>query len=76
MIADEEDEEDWNEEGYGTLLVARRCPDRESTFWTLIAHTIYPETLRFLDLPCPPGHYETALGSVDTPPPPTGGTDG
>ena len=33
------------EEGYGIIVVARRCPVRESTFWTLIAHDLYPETL-------------------------------
>ncbi len=47
----EDEVEDEIEEGYGIILVARRCPDRESTFWTLIAHDLYPETLDYVPNP-------------------------
>ena len=46
---DDEDEDESEEEPYGILLVAKRCPDRDATFWTLVAHTLYPETLEYMN---------------------------
>jgi hypothetical protein len=51
IIGEQSDEDTANdeiEEGYGIIVVTRRCPDRESTFWTLIAHDLYPETLDYV----------------------------
>jgi hypothetical protein len=64
QIEDEDDDAD--DEGDGIILVAKRCPDRDSTFWTLIAHTLYPETLEYTTS-LPPSRYTM---------PPAGGTDG
>lgn len=47
-IPDEEQEE-YGEEICGITIVAKRCTEDVSTYWTLIAHTIYPEALDFLD---------------------------
>src|SRR5438477_2442082 len=44
----EDEDDDVDVEGYGIILVAKRCPDRDSTYWTLIAHTLYPETLEYM----------------------------
>jgi hypothetical protein len=66
QLEDEEEDDDVDEEGYGIILVAKRCPDRDSTFWTLIAHTLYPETLAYMNS-LPPSRIQ---------PPPAGGTDG
>jgi hypothetical protein len=63
---EDEDDDDVDEEGYGIILVAKRCPDRDSTYWTLIAHDLYPETLE----------YMTGLPPSRLPTPPAGGTDG
>jgi hypothetical protein len=77
VIPDADDEEDWNEEGYGTFLIARRCRDREATFWTLVAHEAYPETMGFLD-----GSGQAGPTSEETPAdievvtPRAGGNDG
>ena len=62
----EDEEEDVDDEGYGIILVAKRCPDRDSTYWTLIAHDLYPETLEYMTS-LPPSRILT---------PPAGGTDG
>jgi hypothetical protein len=64
QIEDEDDDVDG--EGYGIILVAKRCPDRDSTFWTLIAHDLYPETLE----------YMTCLPPSRVPTPTAGETDG
>jgi hypothetical protein len=64
QIEDEDDGVD--DEGDGIILVAKRCPDRDSTFWTLIAHTLYPETLEYMTS-LPPSRYTMS---------PAGGTDG
>ncbi len=45
----DEDQEEYGEEICGIAIVAKRCAEDVSTYWTLIAHTIYPETLDFLD---------------------------
>ena len=60
------EDDDVDDEGYGIILVAKRCPDRDSMFWTLIAHTLYPETLEYMTS-LPPSRIHT---------PPAGGTDG
>src|SRR5262245_36423172 len=77
MIPDEEDEDDWNEEGYGIILIARRCTDREATFWTVIAHELYPETMELLveARPIGPASGQTCEETA-IPAPPSGGTDG
>jgi hypothetical protein len=54
QLPDEDDGYDGEAEGYGILLVAKRCPDRDATFWTLAAHTLYPETLEYMNS-LPPG---------------------
>jgi hypothetical protein len=64
QIEDEDDKVD--QEGYGIILVAKRCPDRHATFWTLIAHDLFPETLE----------YMTSLPPSRVPTPPAGETDG
>jgi hypothetical protein len=56
----EDEVEDEIEEGYGIIVVARRCADRESTFWVLIAHELYPETLNHLPDP-PTSQAETRI---------------
>jgi hypothetical protein len=66
QLEDEDDDVDGDDESYGIILVAKRCPDRDSTFWTLIAHTLYPETLEYMTS-LPPSRFQT---------PPAGGTDG
>jgi hypothetical protein len=62
----EDEEDDVDNESYGIILVAKRCPDRDSTYWTLIAHDLYPETLDYMTS-LPPSRIST---------PPAGGTDG
>jgi hypothetical protein len=62
----EDEEDDVEDENYGIILVAKRCPDRDMTFWTLIAHTLYPETLEYMTC-LPPSPFPTS---------PAGGTDG
>ena len=62
----EDEDDDVEDEGYGIIVVAKLCPDRDSTFWTLIAHSLYPETLE----------YMTSLPPSRIPSPPAGGTDG
>jgi hypothetical protein len=64
QIEDEDDDVDL--EGYGIILVAKRCPDRDATFWTLIAHDLYPQTLE----------YMTSLPPSRVPTPNAGETDG
>ncbi len=77
MIPDEEDEEDWNEEGYGILLVARRCTDREAAFWTVIAHELFPETMGVLNEPRRIGPAsQPTPEDIAIPTPPSGGNDG
>jgi hypothetical protein len=56
--SDEDAADDEIEAGHGIVVVARRCPDRESTFWTLIAHDLYPETLDYVADP-PTSQAET-----------------
>ncbi len=62
----EDEDDDVDDEGYGIILVAKRCPDRDSTYWTLIAHDLYPKTLEYMTS-LPPRRIST---------PPAGGTDG
>jgi hypothetical protein len=62
----EDEDEDEDDERYGIMVVAKRCPDRDTMFWTLIAHTLYPETLEYMTS-LPPSRIHT---------PPAGGTDG
>jgi hypothetical protein len=77
IMIPEDNEEDWNEEGSGIILIARRLPDREPTFCTVIAHEVYPETMellveaRHIGLASGPTHEEIAIST-----PPSGGTDG
>jgi hypothetical protein len=66
QIEEENEDDNVDEEAYGIILVAKRWPDRDSTFWTLIAHALYPETLE----------YMTTLPPSRFPNPPAGGTDG
>jgi hypothetical protein len=62
----EDKDEDEDGERYGIMVVAKRCPERDTMFWTLIAHTLYPETLEYMTS-LPPSRFQT---------PPAGGTDG
>lgn len=66
IIGEQLEDEDEDDERYGIMVVAKRCPHRDSTFWTLIAHTLYPETLEYMTS-LPPSRIHT---------PPAGGTDG
>jgi hypothetical protein len=49
QLPDEDDEYETEEEVCGMMLVAKQCPDRDSTFWTLVAHALYPETLEYMN---------------------------
>jgi hypothetical protein len=66
IIGEQLEDEDGDDERYGIMVVAKRCPDRDTMFWTLIAHTLYPETLEYMTS-LPPSRIHT---------PPAGGTDG
>ncbi len=41
----QEDEE--IEEGYGAMMIARRLPNSKDTYWLLVWHSLFPETMRF-----------------------------
>ena len=50
LIGEQLDEED--EDGYvieggdGVVMVARRHPEKDDTFWLFVWHNVFPETLR------------------------------
>ena len=41
----QEDEE--IEEGYGAMMIARRLPNSNDTYWLLVWHSLFPETMRY-----------------------------
>jgi hypothetical protein len=41
----QEDEE--IEEGYGAMMIARRLPNSKDTYWLLVWHSLFPETMRY-----------------------------
>jgi hypothetical protein len=46
LVAQDDEDED-AEEGYGAVMVARRLPHSNDTYWLLVWHLLFPETLEY-----------------------------